>query len=344
MASVRLTHFIADILTLVDNLTANFVKTAFEAITQNWLVGGLLDSLLTLYVLHFLYQMKYQDLPFSECISHLIKVCIVFTLCTNWNVFYLLIFNVATNEPLHIATLLVHGAPGEGVLSTTFAQGIEQAMLLLGNMPMSLKGSLCALFAAGLLIFATFLFTLFALSLLVLVKFYLAVYLALAPYFIMMSLFGSTRGLSESWVKACLNKALIPVFVGCILLLTTKLATFSLSADSGFANNTSPDFVSVVLYVFSACISAYLLKTVPEKAASLTASLAMAGASQIARHAQNLSHAPREVGSRLKQGVQGVKRDFQQRQQNLQQEIRQRAQVRQQKAAEARDARARSCY
>ncbi|STX39294.1 type IV secretion system protein [Legionella feeleii] len=339
--------FINDILRIVDALTADFIKSGFEAIANNWLSSGLLTSILTLYVLYFLYQVQFYNTPPGDAITHLIKVCLVFLISTNWATFYVLIFNVATNEPIHIIKLLLAGKAGssDGSLNDTFTTGIAQAMSLLGHMPFSFKGVVCTILAAVLLLLGTFLFTMLALSLIVISKFYLAVMLALAPYFLTMFLFNGTKGLSESWVKSCLNNALIPVFVGCILLLTSLLAKACLHTGASVtATPKGPDFAGVIIYFFASVLSAFLFKTIPEKAASLTASLAIAGAGRMSGYAQALSSNLTGGAARAYKGFAAAKDNFSHRQQTMQQEIRQRTEARRAQLEEVRAKRARSGY
>ncbi len=340
--------FINDIIRIVDNLTANFIQSGFEAIVSNWVASGLLTSILTVYILYFLYQVKFYNTPITDATIHLIKVCLIFLISTNWSVFYILIFNVTTNEPLHILQILLKGkgaTMSDGSLNDTFITGIKQAIAILANMPFSFKGVLSSILAAILLILGTFLFTMLALSFIIISKFYLAVYLTIAPYFLMMFLFNGTKGLSESWVKSCLNYALVPVFVGCVLLLTTTMARACLGTNAGFGAAKAPDFMGAILYLFTAILSAFLIKTVPEAAASLTSSLAIASAGRMASYAkQTAGSTMNNIGSRMKNGVMAAKNDFAGRQQKLHQGIRARAETRRAAQEDARARRARSGY
>ncbi|MFJ1269993.1 type IV secretion system protein [Legionella lytica] len=340
--------FINDIIHVVDSLTGELIQSGFKAIGSNWIMSGLMTSLLALYLIHFLYQVKWFNTPISDATRHIVKVCFTFLVATNWDVFYILVYQVATNEPLHVLKLLLAkegNAFSDGSLNDTFISGLRQTMNLLANMPLSFKGVVCCVLGAFLLLLGTFLFTILALSLIIISKFYLAVYLAIAPYFIVMFLFQGTKGLSESWVRSIVNTALVPVFVGSVLLLTTVLAHACLNTGASLGANTkAPDFMGVALYLFAAIVSAFLIKTIPEKAASITSSLAIAGAGRIANYAQNMGSKTNDVGSRMANAAQGVKNNFAQRQDNLRQEIRRRAQIREQQHEEMRERRARSGY
>ncbi len=336
---LTLDNFINDVLSIVDEITANFIETGYKAIADHWIVSGLMTSVLTLYVIYFFYQVKFHDIPISDAVTHLIKVCFVFTLATNWNIFYILIYNVATNEPLAISNMLLSKINGShGSLNEIFVDGMKKSFELLGNMSFSIKGVVTCLLGAIALLIATCLFTLIAMGLIIISKFYLAVLLVLAPYFIMMHLFNGTKGLTESWIKEIINKALVPVFVGCVLLLTSTLAKLCLNVSStAFASSKAPDFVGIVLYLVCGILSFYLFKVIPEKAASLTSSLAIASPGRMTSQA---GRAMGSVGSRVSKGVNAAKGSFSQRQQKLMEHIQQRAGVRQQQDEAARAKRA----
>ncbi len=336
--------FIDDVLGIIDSLTSEFVKTGFETIANHWLSSGLFTSIFTLYILYFFYQAQLYSTPLAEVIVHLFKLVFVFMVATNWHIFYILIYNVATNEPLHILKILLPGKNGEGSLNETFITGIKQAVGLLMNMPFTFKGVICTVFAALVMIIGTLLFTLIGVALIMISKVYLAVYLALAPYFLFLFLFNSTKGLSESWIKACLNSALVPVFVGCILMVSTVLASACLGAGAMDSESKAPDFIGIVIYIATALLSAFLMKHVPEKTASLTSSLAIAGAGRIADYAKNLGSGAKNAASSVGKGASAAKTKFTERAQRVREQMQQRNEARSQQQEEERARRARSGF
>jgi type IV secretory pathway VirB6-like protein len=333
---ITMGNFINDVINVVDEITAKFIQNGYKAIASHWVTSGLLTSVLTLYITYFLYQVKFHNTPISDATNHLIKVCVVFLIATNWDVFYLLIYNVVTNEPLAISDALMTKASGtDGSLNSVFIEGTKKAFELLTNSPFALKGFLSCLLGAILLFIATGLFTISALGLIIISKFYLAILLAIAPYFIFMHLFNGSKGLTESWAKDVINKALIPVFVGCVLLLTSTLAKACLFAnESGFSGNKAPDFAGIITYFICAWISLFLFKIIPEKTASLTSSLAMAGASKIASSASKTLGGIKDAGKRIGNAGKNAGNAFKGRQQKQMGEIRARADARKQKAEE----------
>ena len=338
---LTLDTFINDVLHIVDDITATFIETSYRTVAGHWITSGLMTSVLTIYVVYFFYQVKFHDIPISEVTTHLIKLCVVFALATNWDIFYLLIYNVATNTPIEISNMLLSDQSGtNGSLNAIFANGMKKGFEMFLSMPFSLKGIVTCLLAGALMMVATCLFTLSAMSLIMISKFYLAILLALAPFFIVMHLFNGSKGLTESWMKAIINKALIPVFVGCVLMFTSTLAKVCLNLDGGGADaSKAPDFVGIVLYVLCGLLSLFLFKIIPEKTASLTSSLAVASAGRIAKHAGGLMNNANSVGARINQGVQSARGNFAQRQQALMSDVQNRAGARQKQEEAARASR-----
>lgn len=336
ITKLSLDNLINDILSVVDEITASFVEKGFQAITNHWIASGLLASILTLYVVYFLYQVKEDELPLSDAVKHLIKVSVVFVVATNWDVFYILFFNVFTNEPIEISNRLM-GAYGQSdsSLNDIFVKGMKQCYYYISNMPRLPKGIVLSLLASIILFVATVLFTMVALMLIIIAKFYLSVYLAIAPYFLLAYLFNATKGLGESWLKACVNKALVPVFVGCVLVLTSTLASLCLGADVlEDTGDNALDFTGVMTYLVASLVSLALFHAIPEKAASLTASLAIAKAGKIASAAAPYANAAKNAASRMKKGASNAKKAFQSRNRQMHTEIQQRAETRK-KASEA---------
>lgn len=312
-------NLINDILHGVDTVTVDFVKNGFQQISYYWLSTGLLGSVFTVYTLLYLYQMKYQDLPISEGATRILKFCLVFVLVTDWEVFYTLIFRVFTDEPLAIAGKLLPNQTSENAINQFFATGMSQAAALMSNLPMSLKGVIIRILSGALVIVATCLFFLYAIGLIIISKFYLAVLLAIAPYFLLAQLFDATKGLTQTWIKSCLNYGLVPIFVGAIMLLATKLASNFLHPGAALGANPENlmSFEQMMGYLFCSIICLYLFKTVPEKAASLTASLAMAGAGKMLNHAKSQK-------DNVVRSVRNARQEASRRQYSLMRDVRQR--------------------
>lgn len=329
---IGLSTFFSDITHVLDSITADFIQHGFEQIHQYWIVSGFLDAILTLYIISFLYSVSFDDTPIKEVTKHLIKVCFAFGLATHWDIFYKLIYNVFTNEPTNIVNNLISKTKGQGSsIDEIFAEGVKQGINIITHAS-GIKAALLAIVSGAVMIIATVLFSLAGFKLILMSKFYLAILLALSPYFIIASLFNGTKGLTESWMKACLNAALIPVFVGCILMFSSTLAKMCLNTGNGFSSGQGDvELTGVVVYLLCSLIALGLFEVVPEKVAAITASLAMQGASKMLSHGLSTASPIKEGASRLGKGATNAKADYKERQKSLYEGIALRAELRKNK-------------
>ncbi|MBA4697723.1 MAG: type IV secretion system protein [Legionella sp.] len=317
-------NFINDLLNLVDTITGHFVQRGYQAITDDLKVSGLLSAIFLLYVVYQLVQVYYEQAAFSDTSKHLMKLFIVLALALNWDVFHRVIYNVVTNEPMHISKVLTtaygQGSGGSSAsLNDVWAKGSALTVALIHNLPFSPRGLFLGILAALMVFVSTLFFTMIALCYLVMAKFFVAIYLAIAPYFILMFLFRGTQGLTQAWIQSLLNYMLVPVFVSVVLLLTMSLAVVLL--DPMNAQGTGPGFPGCLMYFVAGLLSAYITYLVPQKAAALTSSLSLGALSQAGSHARSLlGHAGKgaqAVGGGIKQGTKNAVQQFKAREQRL---------------------------
>ena len=319
-------NFINELLNAVDTITGHFVQKGYQAIAHDFIVTGLLGAVFLLYVVYQLLQVYYENASFSDTTRHLFKVSLVFALSLNWDVFATVIYDVVTNEPMRISKILTT-AYGSGTsqssasLNDGWVKGTEMALSLLVNTPLSLKGIVLGVLAALLVMMGTVLFTIIALGYLVMAKFFVAVYLSLAPIFIMLYLFRGTQGMTQSWVQSLLNYMMVPVFVSVVMLLTMSLAVVLL--DPMTAQKTGPTFPGCVMYFVTALLCAYITYLVPQKAAALTSTLSMGSLAQAGAHgkgvvdgAKSAAKGAQKAGSSVGKGVGNAVNDFKARQAN----------------------------
>jgi type IV secretion system protein VirB6 len=327
--SIRPTNFINDLLNAVDTLTAHFVERGYQAISHNIIVSGLLTSILVLYIVYQLSLVYYEQAPFSGIANHIVKVSLVFILALNWDVFHRVIYNFVTNEPMHLSKLLIdaygtNSGTSSASLNDVWVQGMDVITSIFKNSPFSIKGFFISFYSVMLVFMSTLLFTLIALGYIVLAKFFVAIYLAIAPYFILMYLFRGTQGLTQAWVQSLLNYALIPVFVSVVLLFTMSLAVVLLEPMVAQDAEGGPTLVGAAMYANASIIAAYITYLIPHKAAALTSSLSMGALSQLAAHAKgnlgkiNTAYQGAKGGAgRIKNGLGSAAKTFNERQQNL---------------------------
>ncbi len=327
--SISPKNFINDLLNVVDTLTGHFVERGYQAISNDIRVSGLLTSILVLYIIYHLALVYYDKEPFSGVASHILKISLVFVLALNWDVFHRVIYNFVTNEPMHISKILIdaYGNVSDShsaSLNDVWVMGMDVVTSLFKNAPFSIKGFFIALFATLLIFTATLLFTVIALGYIILSKFFVAIYLGIAPYFILMYLFRGTQGMTQSWVQALLNYSLIPVFVSVVLLFTMSLAVVLLEPMASQDVEGGPGLIGGAMYIIASLISAYMTYLIPQKAAALTSSLSMGALSSAMSHAKGMVNKGKDAFSgakdgakRLQQGAGNTANAFKERQQSL---------------------------
>jgi type IV secretion system protein VirB6 len=215
----------SDTLNTVDAVIGNFVSIAY----QNFVSANaeMITLLFTVYVMLLGFQFVHHTHHFnlSTVTRHLIVMLCVYGMVMNWQLYNLFVYNVFTNEPGHIAKILVNNAgtlqSGGSIadaLDGIFKMVIDVTIGFLGQVGFSAAGF--AFIIYGLLVFIIgFLLCVFALLLFIYAKMMMAVVLALGPLFILFILWEPTKGLFSAWLNQLITIALIPIITSAILML-----------------------------------------------------------------------------------------------------------------------------
>lgn len=279
MLSVQ--SFIMDTLTSVDGVIGHYVQTVYLQLAVQY--NSTLLLLCTFYILLLGYRFTMHTLSadFSTISRHLIVLCIVYGLITNWSLYYLFVYNLFTNEPGHIAQVMVNAsnqlAPSETIaqaLNHVYSVGMEAAKK-------SFSGGI-KLFFCSIFIFAfTFVCCLTALGLLIYAKLAMAIALALGPIFLPFILWESTRGWFVSWLRKLFNFALIPIVTASILSLMLSVMELVLPDLNSQAAQGNPDFFTMGLFGGLSLVTAFLLKQSLPIASSLSGGFTLAALGQV---------------------------------------------------------------
>jgi len=271
-------YFITDTLQLVDVTINAFVNKAF--INLGGYINGLMMALATVYIMFFGLQVLYQkvNLELMTMVKTLSLLVIVMALTTHGPLYHLLVYNIFTNEPVHLSQYLLGGADNAtSAINQLWSQGC-----LAGGKLFSAAGiNNLSNYAYGIAIFvATFLNAFVALCLFVIAKLSVAILLALGPVFLLFLLWDSTREIFAGWLKALINYALIPVITTSVLLLTNQLMLTTLPGLSASASN--PKLQGLMPFFALSLMSGYLLRQVMSLAAGLSGSISLDGIGQVA--------------------------------------------------------------
>lgn len=273
--------FITDTLTAVDNVIEQYVQTVYQLLVQQH--SGTLMLLCTLYILLLGYRFTIHTLSadLSTISRHLIVLLVVYGLIMNWSLYHLFVYNLFTNEPGHIAQVMVHASnqltPGETIaqaLNQVYSTGMEAAKKLF-------NGGVRLFFCCICIFTFTFLCCLTALGLLIYAKLAMAIGLALGPLFLPFILWESTRGWFVSWLSKLFNFALIPIVTASILALMLSVMNLVLPDLNRQATQGDPDFFTMGLFGGLSLITAFLLKQSLPIASSLSGGVTLAALSHV---------------------------------------------------------------
>jgi len=268
----------------VDSLILSFVQGAFGSLTP--IIGVLWRLMFIVFIAVFGYKAIVSG-RFSapDLIVNSIKIIVLLLIATEWDTFFLLVYNMTTDLPSDVAGQIMAGAAS--TFSDPAASDQTTAnQALSGFYDRSMEVSESLLEAAGwsdlglyLYAFSVWIgaiaFTGFAAMLIILAKLAVGILLAIGPLFILLLIFANTRNLFEGWLRTLLNYAVIPIFVYALLALLLTLAESPLQF---MEDNSSPNnelLTALGPFLFVAFVSVLLLAQVMNIAASITGGLSL---------------------------------------------------------------------
>lgn len=162
---------------------------------------------------------------FGDWFVRVLKLAAVFVLVTNVDLLTRLLFELFTNVPEAVASQLAGVAGGDEVgINATVGRIWQQGLTATQNIfqEASLTSWSPVVFALLVLI-TTILAIVYITFLIMLSKLAVAVLLGVAPFFILLYLFESTKSIFEGWLRQLMSFALIPVFLYGLLALVIQI-------------------------------------------------------------------------------------------------------------------------
>jgi type IV secretion system protein VirB6 len=278
----------------VDCRVQDLAETGYAALAAPGSpVGLLLTGLLTLYVVFVGYRLILGrgGLRVGDATLMVIKIGLVVALATNWGLFQTLVYDTLTKAPAEVGGLLLGGLQGQP--ASPFARlqdaydGLQESATLMasraGAGPAAMQGGpgfgAFAVNTGGLTL------VLSTLGVLLASKVVLAILLALAPLVVGLTLFETTRGLVEGWLKAMIALALTPLVTILTLSLELTMLAPSLkalaearAAQQFAAFDIDPAVTVLVLTLVFALVMVLAVIAVCVIAAGLRLPRALAGA------------------------------------------------------------------
>jgi type IV secretion system protein VirB6 len=234
-ATDNVANGIAAALQAVDCVAGNVTGQAFGRLfAPGGSMATVLTILLTLYVAFFAIQLLTgrASLGVKSLTPRMMTVGLVLTFATSWVAYQSVVWNLAVGAPDWIAGILTGD---RGSATQTFAAKIDVVFQAVQE---ANKGNndISAFSPPGMMWLGAILLLLGTVGVLVTARIALAVLIALGPIFVVMALFGGTRGLFAGWVKGLTMLALAPLFAvlgGSVMLELSVPMLAALVASAG---------------------------------------------------------------------------------------------------------------
>ena len=197
-------------------------------------LGTTLTIVLTLYiaVFGFLLLTGRTNIGVRALVPRMITLGFVLTFATSWVAYQSVVWNLFVFAPDWLAGKLT-GIDGSA--TDVFAQKIDIVFLAIQEAGGG-QSDFSAFSPPGMMWLGAMLFMLGTVGLLVTTKIALGILVALGPVFVVMALFGGTRGLFTGWLKGVVMCALAPLFAvlgGSIMLELAVPVLSALTANPG---------------------------------------------------------------------------------------------------------------
>lgn len=269
----------------VDAIILNFVQGSFGSFTGT--VQMLWHLMFIVFIAIYGYKIMISgQFSVSDLVTHCVKIIVILGLATQWDMFFLFIFNMVTDLPSNIAGHMISAASSsfesdaqadsEASANNALSQFFDRGMAVSANV---LQGAGWTSFGQYFYAFAVWLGTIgitgYAAMLIILAKLAVAILLGIGPIFILLLIFTNTRTLFEGWLRTLLNYALIPVFVYALLAILLTLAEGPLSYLESSSGIYDELITAIGPFLLICVISVLLLAQILNIAASVTGGVSL---------------------------------------------------------------------
>lgn len=267
----------------VDSIILGFVQGSFGSLTAT--IQTLWRLMFVVFIAVYGYKVIISGrFSASDLIWHCLKIIILLVIATQWDTFFLFVYNMATDLPSDFAGLLIASAADNAgteasdeasanlALSEFFDRGMTVSSKLLEGAAWNDFGQYLY---AGLVWFGTIGLTSYSTMLIVLSKLAVAILLAVGPIFILLLIFVNTKSLFEGWLRTLLNYAIVPIFVYALLALILMLIEQPLRILEDNSDTESELLSYIGPFLLTAIVSMLLLSQILNMAASITGGVSL---------------------------------------------------------------------
>lgn len=266
---------ISEILDKLDSTTQQYAFNGYAALVHSLQIPITLAITAYIAFIGWSVLQGWSQVTVGQITKHVLKIAIAYSLAMQWSVFSAFIYNVFTNGPDELSTILMQSAGSttagaNALLQSAFNDGIHIGEQLWGSGGGIIAG-LAMKMAAVIVWLLNFLVIGIALLEIAVAKCGLAVTLVLAPVFVLMLLWGSTKGIFDKWFSTALGFALVPLFLSAALLLVDQMMQIGLNDMSKSITDpkVKESIEMIVTFVLGCIVSIGLLLKVTSIAANI---------------------------------------------------------------------------
>jgi len=245
----------------------------------------------------------------SELFVSTIKIILILIVATQWDAFFLLVYEITTDLPSDIAGQLVTNASNS--LGGTTVNSVDNANIGLSLFydrslevtEQILEGAkwydFGIYFYAGAIAVTALLFSGYAAMLIILSKIAVAILLSVGPIFILLLIFKNTQNLFEGWLRTLLNFAIIPVFIYAVIAFFLILAENPMRNLEANASVNAALLTAMAPFLLITVVGFMIMSQVMTMAASITGGLSlssMGAGAWAARKGMNLAKRAPKAG------------------------------------------------
>lgn len=220
-----------------------------------------------------------------DLLVNTLKLILILLVATEWDTFFLLVYDIATDLPSDIAGQLILNASTS--LNDASANSLDNANIglsLFYDRSISvteevLEGSSWYDFGvylyAGAIALVALLFSGYAAMLIILAKIAVGILLAVGPIFILLLIFKNTQNLFEGWLRTLINYAIIPIFIYAVVGFFLILAENPLQNLEQNAGVNSQLLTATAPFLLVSVVGFMIMAQVMSMAASITGGLSL---------------------------------------------------------------------
>ncbi len=267
---------ISDLLDKIDQSTQAYTFNGYAALSHSIEPALILSFTAYIAFLGWSFIAGWSPFNLSQLIKHILKIAIVFAAATQWDVFSLYVYNVLSNGPNEISSILMQSAGSSQDSVNSALQDAFNEGVIIGEQIYNYHG-LSTKLAAIVIWILNFVVCGIALLELAVAKCGLAITLVLAPIFFPFLLWDGTKGIFQSWLKYAFGFGLVPLFLSASLLLIDQIMKMGLDQINASIQSASLSITSIVSFVLASIASIGLLLRSASIAAHVAGGAAVSG-------------------------------------------------------------------